>query len=317
MGNRRIAVLVLGMHRSGTSLTAGLLHRLGLPFGPQLMPPSPDNPSGYFEDTEIVALHDRFLSDIGLDWSDPRLLPENWLDAPAALKLAEDLAALLQRSYGAAPAFVVKDPRLCRLLPLWRKLLAALEIEPRCLLVWRHPAQVAASLAKRDGLALEVSALLWLRHFLDAELHSRSLRRTLVGLTDILRDPAGCIGRALDELNLPAAADMAPHRAWLEALVAPALQHQRQRTLAEFSSPLRNWLERLCSQPEPLESPSATAEIRRELDAYDRFAGTCFAVHLLDLQTELHRRDEQLAALNRPIWWRLGRGWPRKRRADA
>lgn len=69
----KICILVLGMHRSGTSALAGLFNRLGvaLPEG-DLIGASKSNPSGHFEPEEVVRIHDRILSETGSGWSDPR-----------------------------------------------------------------------------------------------------------------------------------------------------------------------------------------------------------------------------------------------------
>ena len=66
------AVIVLGMHRSGTSALAGMLSLLGIQFGRSLFPPQADNPRGYWEHREIVDLDDRMLMALGSSWDDMR-----------------------------------------------------------------------------------------------------------------------------------------------------------------------------------------------------------------------------------------------------
>jgi len=61
-------VVVLGMHRSGTSAVAGCLERLGICMGRRLAPGDEWNPGGYFEDRDLVELNDRLLSAQGIRW---------------------------------------------------------------------------------------------------------------------------------------------------------------------------------------------------------------------------------------------------------
>jgi hypothetical protein len=57
----REALLVLGMHRSGTSAVAGLLVRLGAQPPKTLMEGDADNRKGYWESTALCAFHERLL----------------------------------------------------------------------------------------------------------------------------------------------------------------------------------------------------------------------------------------------------------------
>src|SRR6266446_6985151 len=57
----RKAIVVLGMHRSGTSALCGALDVLGVNFGKHLMTANEANTKGYWEHPEIVALHDELL----------------------------------------------------------------------------------------------------------------------------------------------------------------------------------------------------------------------------------------------------------------
>ncbi len=67
--------IILGMHRSGTSMLAGALSLCNFYLGNNLMNPSSDNAKGYFEHNEIVRIHDEFLNNIGYSWNDIRTIP--------------------------------------------------------------------------------------------------------------------------------------------------------------------------------------------------------------------------------------------------
>ena len=73
-------LLVLGMHRSGTSALTRLLNLHGAVLGDDLLPAGHDNPSGFWELREAVAIHERLLAGLGMAWDDPRALPPDWQD---------------------------------------------------------------------------------------------------------------------------------------------------------------------------------------------------------------------------------------------
>ena len=71
---QRPAILVLGMHRSGTSAAAGTLYHLGVAFGSKLLEPAPDNPRGFFEHVDICDVHEELLARFHSASDDPRAL---------------------------------------------------------------------------------------------------------------------------------------------------------------------------------------------------------------------------------------------------
>lgn len=180
-------ILVLGMHRSGTSAITGLLNLLGVELGNRLMPPAAsNNESGFWEHMGVVEIHDALLHALGRNWHDLRQLPRDWLHSDAAKVAKGKLAALIKSDFAKSTLWAVKDPRLCRLLPLWCELLSELQIEPCVVMVLRHPDEVSRSLRDRDGFPLEQGLLSWLEHVADAELDSRGWLRAIVAYDDVL-----------------------------------------------------------------------------------------------------------------------------------
>jgi hypothetical protein len=197
----RQVLLVLGMHRSGTSATAGLLARLGAAPPATPMRASAFNLRGYYESMPLSALHDRLLAEAGSPWYDWGPLDPARLAATAGGTAEASLAAVFAAEYGDAPLVVLKDPRICRFVPLWRGVLARLGAAPKAVIPLRHPFEVAGSLARRDGMPLEQALLVWLRHCLDAEAATRDLPRCFFGYDDLIADWEAVvrrIGAALD-----------------------------------------------------------------------------------------------------------------------
>ena len=118
-------VLVLGMHRSGTSVVAGTLHLLGLATcAPEdLITGMPWNPAGHWESRSLSRLDDRLLDEMRRAWWYPPPSGATYADVTSGLATAPETAAdLFRRTYTSMP-WVWKDPRLCLLLPFWREAL--------------------------------------------------------------------------------------------------------------------------------------------------------------------------------------------------
>lgn len=178
---QQTALIVLGMHRSGTSALAGVLGHLGAALPQDLMAPSDMNAKGFFESNRITGLNDRLLAQAGFTWWDPRLFPATWFGTPEAEALLDEAVEVLRADYGDARLFVMKDPRICRLLPFW---IAALDrFGARVRIVHTHRAawDVAASLSRWAEYEPEFGLILWARHVLDAEADSRALLHQLRG----------------------------------------------------------------------------------------------------------------------------------------
>lgn len=197
-------LLVLGMHRSGTSATASALEAAGFRLGDRLIEGAQDNPQGYFEHAGVVEVHERLLGALDRAWDDIRALPAGWLDSRAAKAAADTLGAILDNELAGPIPWVVKDPRACRLLPLWQRVLGPRGIRPACLFVVRHPDEVAASLMARDRLPGTAAHLLWLRHMVEAEAESREWPRVVVPYSALLQAPEDVLGGALQALGLHA-----------------------------------------------------------------------------------------------------------------
>lgn len=198
----RRVVLVLGMHRSGTSAISRAVTLLGAAAPATLMPPAADNPRGFWESAVLTALNDRILAECGSHWDDWRPFDPGVLDPVVRAVLEREGAAALEREFGQAGLMVLKDPRLSRLLPFWQPVLAGRGIEAGAIIALRHPGAVAASLARRNAMPANMAALLWLRHVLDAERETRGLRRAFVSFDVLQRDWRVALRRAGASLGL-------------------------------------------------------------------------------------------------------------------
>lgn len=162
------ALLILGMHRSGTSALAEQCAAMGVWFGDNLLPPKPDNPKGFYEDRDIMLANDRLATLLFGSWHSPiawRDAEQSFpLDHPRITEIQDTLRERLRRLADNGRVVGVKDPRLSRLLPVWWPVVRSLEIDVGLVMAVRRPTEVVASLEQRDCLGGATSRLLWLRH---------------------------------------------------------------------------------------------------------------------------------------------------------
>jgi hypothetical protein len=206
---RQQVILVLGMHRSGTSALAGVLAAMGAAAPKTVTPPNAANPRGHFESWPLAVAYNEMLATAGSSWHDWRQLDPRWMLSNEADQYRRNIKSLLIDELGDAPLCFIKDPRICRFLPFMSSILAEMNVSPVAFLVVRNPLEVAYSLKRRDDFPLPKSFLLWLRHTLEAEYHSRHMPRCVLRYPDFLVDARSHIGRAAEKTGLvwPAQAD--------------------------------------------------------------------------------------------------------------
>lgn len=242
MASPRLALLVLGMHRSGTSALTRVLSLCGAALPRHLIPASERNERGYFESQTIWRYHEQLLEEAGTSWHDPSPFPPAWFATPAAEDWVQRMAEAVRHEFGESPVFVLKDPRLCRLLPFWRRVLDAVGAEPRCILPLRHPREVAASLARSEGIADAHAQLLWLDYLLSAERDSRELPRSFVLFPRLLEDWRAVLARLGQEIGYAFPRTSREAQAEIDGFLAPDLRHQRVGA-GEPTAALHPWLE--------------------------------------------------------------------------
>ncbi len=221
----RKAVLVLGMHRSGTSALAGTLSILGCDLPATPMKADPNNPKGYFESSKFHVLHDQLLHSAGSSWDDWLPVNQGWFESARAEEYRDRIATALREEFGDSRLFVMKDPRICRLLPLWFDVLDHEGCAPLVVHTHRHPLEVARSLERRDGIGLDLGMLLWIRHILDAERDSRGRPRYFTSYERVMTswaEMAEGLQEALD-VKLPRMTRKVAGE--VEEFLAPDLKH--------------------------------------------------------------------------------------------
>jgi hypothetical protein len=158
-------ILILGMHRSGTSCVTHMLQRAGLYLGTDLMDgESIDNLEGHGESREALRINEEIL----------RLSGGAWDRVPESLESTDEVREQMRRFLAGLRTQLPagwKEPRTTLTFPIWKPELG----EYRIVGCFRHPLAVARSLQVRSGMALKAGLELWtaynerLLEYLEAE----------------------------------------------------------------------------------------------------------------------------------------------------
>ncbi len=205
LSTRPIMLLVLGPHRSGTSVAARLLECLGAENSLNCLPPAPDNPTGFFEDADIYRFSQSVLMPLlHRHWS--HITPVDWSRLSKADRSRLGLQALeiLRRNYPPGrPLSVLKQPRINDTLPFWLSLLEHAGFDVRIVCVVRDPVSVARSLATRNGFPIAHTGMLYLSNWLAVLPHLQERSVAFLQFDEIFASPGKALRSVAQRLSLP------------------------------------------------------------------------------------------------------------------
>lgn len=227
MSSLRQAVVILGMHRGGTSAMAGILARLGLALPRTPLDDAADNPEGFYESKRVVERNFDILTAERCFWNVCFTLEPAALQAVTRPETYEELYNILHEEFGDAGSFVLKEPRLCLLLPLWFPGLTRLAPSQHVLLMLRHPAEVARSHFTRNGLGEEEVLINWLHHMLQAEKMTRQLPRAAISYPDLLNDWQAALTPALGAAGIVPPRSLAEAGPAIDRFIDAGLRHHQ------------------------------------------------------------------------------------------
>lgn len=292
-GSREV-IVVLGMHRSGTSAITGLLESFGLSIGKNVMPPTPNNPKGYFENKRIVDFNNLLLKISGVKWHEVFLLPCGFFSRGNLFKgQGKEAKELILEEFDFKGPLLIKDPRMCVLLPLWQPVFKSLNLTPSYILVNRKPAGVIRSLKQRDNLPAFRSEILWLYYNLCAELYSREGKRIFVNYEHLLDDPSGVV--KILKAHLPFLKnDRHGGVNQYKKFIDPALNHHNHHHPNENlyfpeTRQLNDIFNQACNEVQNQVSTIILDEIRNRLTIF--LQELIYGYHTPDYSLETHLRD--------------------------
>ena len=195
-------ILVLGMHRSGTSAFTRVLNLLGCALPDNLIGAGDGNDTGHWEAVSVVSLNDQIFMSAGSRWDDWGPLNDDWRQSSLRDEMLQKAVTLIEEHVDLGSLFAIKDPRLCRLADVWLAAMEEAKVEPSAVLMVRNPAEVIASLENRDLMAPGYGQLLWLRHALDAEFFSRGSNRIVCRYDQLMTNWFSVIDRVRTGLGI-------------------------------------------------------------------------------------------------------------------
>lgn len=191
------------MHRSGTSLIAGVLRILGVNLGENLMGSAPSNELGHFEHSEINLINDAVLKQLNSSWDDANELPDFWHKREDILPYKQQIKDIIGRDFAKSPLFCIKDPRISILLPIYLNIFAELDIEPLFIIMKRDAAEISKSLYQRNDFSLIKSLDIIIKYEKSIERFTDNAKKVYISFNDLVNYPRYCIEKIKDNLGIP------------------------------------------------------------------------------------------------------------------
>jgi len=306
-------IVVLGMHRSGTSAVTRGLQVLGVNLGDRLMPAHQEfNAKGFWEDIDLNDLNMEILEALNSDWHHLAPISSNDIETLAEKGYFDRAVELLRSKIGSSPIFGFKDPRIPKLMPFWKKVFSQSQFDLGFVLTLRHPLSVVKSLQKRDGLDSIKSYLLWIEHVLTSLSVTMGEKRVLVDYDRLMEAPEQEISRMAKCFDLKV--DLNKLRIYRSDFLDEALRHtvygskelnQDESCPALVREIYAGLLDVARDQLE-LDGPDLPRKVSRWLEEFDRIKPILILVDKLGLKIEavseaVMDRDGQISQLGKII----------------
>ncbi|AZO63877.1 MAG: hypothetical protein EOS85_08325 [Mesorhizobium sp.] len=292
---RRTCIVVLGMHRSGTSALTRAISLLGADLPKNTLGANPTNETGHWEPVRLMELHDLMLAEAGSRWDDWRSFDPADLGTARLRFYKAEIARLIDEEYGTAPLFVLKEPRISRFVPLYADILKRMRLDACYVLIGRNPLAVIASLEKRDGFTCGFSALLWLRHELEAERATRGRPRVFVSYEAMLDDWRADIEKIAGTLRI----EWPQPTAEMTHLSTDLQHHFASVDLLDADPRIADWVKEAYGALKALEKDPADAIAMEQLDtirgAFDGASGVFGEAVFPEMDAREKAAAEQLA----------------------
>ena len=268
----KVALLVLGCHRSGTSAATRLLSLCGASLPTEMVLGSDSNSKGHWESRPAVLLNDSILEYYGSSWSEWDLPELRIHPGKKRDEFVSAIANLVDSEFSGAELIAVKDPRICKLTGLYLEALGTLSYRIVPILVVRNPLEVIDSMMARpswpEGRGRLDAALVWLSYVLQAERGSRGLSRHVWIYPDITTKWGKAILRVGKESGVPFPV-RPPEVAEQVAEFFDVKLHHQKRTTGDLSRDrvAIGWLREAFDAFKILATSPASAHAQKRLDA--------------------------------------------------
>jgi hypothetical protein len=288
------AVCIAGMHRSGTSMVAGLLNKCGLFLGldEELRQPAPDNEEGFWENLNFCSLNDHLLAQFGGTWNDPPDFASGWEFAPDVSSSVGKAEDLITRFHG-CNNWGWKDPRNSLTIPFWRRLIPDLKV----VVCVRNPLEVARSLFVRGDSTNAAEFQLWLAHYRQLLATIPPASRIVTHYHSYFQNPRAEVQRISTWLGLNVSDETVDHAC---TQISTNLRHHYLTTadLIEADAPaeVRDLYLRLCAEAGPIYQEVFKPEVEPPTPGGSQQELYSDRMQLLELETSLRRNERRREA---------------------
>lgn len=246
----KTALIIAGMHRSGSSALAGTMSKMGLNLGYTLIYRTADNAKGYYENTLVNNLNEKILMDYGYSWDSMELF--QWeIDQKVIEKYGSEIENIIVEEFHKESPILIKDPRLSYLLPIWGYHLTRLGYDVKVLIPLRNPYAVVKSIMQRDGFSLFKSSFLQAAHLVMSEYNSASYRRSRTSYETLLDKKSAYALSLLSDLEVSVPVGIEISRERIERFLDRDLDHAQGDSTSKM---LPAFLNEIYAQISSLES---------------------------------------------------------------
>ncbi len=283
-------VFIAGMHRSGTSMVARLLHHCGIYLGSEndLKVPQPDNLEGYWENAQFRLLNDEILSELNGGWDFTPKVDSGWEKSYKFLNIRSEASELIKQ-FSSHDQWGWKDPRNSLTFPFWNELIPLMKV----VICVRSPLEVANSLLKRNYLSPALAFNLWLEYNQKILSHSEPENRIITHYDSYFRDPYMELTRVLKflEMEIPE-----KHIMKVIEMVDIGLHHNQSTIvdlLVEAPAQVINLYQEMCNQTEEVFQllPDTDIEFRTHFDKYLQSDDTDKDIKLLSIKLQNAKKN--------------------------
>ena len=218
-------VIVTGMHRSGTSLCAGIINILGAEVGAVLPPAKGINDKGYFEHKKIMRNNQYLLESINMSWDSVCKMPDDW--DKKTLKYRNRAKELVLYLLKDNDFICVKDPRICRLLPMWNDILNDIGISFCIIFCVRHPYDVASSLKKRNNIAQKKSFDIWKTYNEDFLNNCNNIDCMFVDYNNLVEKNCVSVNRIIKHIDYEKIKKYGVVKKYIDSFASDDLRHHK------------------------------------------------------------------------------------------
>ena len=296
-------LLVLGVHRSGTSVVARSLECLGGENSKNQQDPHPVNPKGFFEDRDVELFNENhLLPKLDSGWHHTNFIDWSALSNPERSSLGLQALSIIRKNYDKKNSLsILKEPRIAQLLPFWLGILNHAGYNIKVVCAVRDPLSVSHSLQKRDGFSVTKAGMLYLTTWLSILKNIQELPVAFVHFDDLFKNAHKSLSSLADTLGIPLPQDFDERvNQFGSQFLDTSLRHQNYQEedlslasdLPPLSIQLYRYLSAACNSQNIkkatkfiLSSESAIRELRPLLTEYDH------------LYQDQHQKSSKIARL--------------------